>query len=147
MSPVDGQLQSALAISGYSMTKPRRVVFAMLQQADTLSMADLVRNCAPVIDRSSVYRTVELFEELGIVSRVQLGWKYELELSDQFRPHHHHAVCTNCGRIVDIREHAELDHELAVLARRHGFMPSSHLLEIRGLCPACQQLSPANRLA
>lgn len=102
-------------------------------------MHELVKACAPAIDRSTVYRTVSLFEELGIVQRLQIGWRYKLELSDRFHDHHHHATCDKCGAIIPLAEDKELENRLARLVAVHDFEQLSHQIEIRGICASCRQ--------
>ncbi len=89
------------------------------------------------IDRASVYRTVALLERLGVVQRVNIGWKYKLELSDKFAEHHHHLTCTNCGRTIAMNE-TELESLITRLAASHRFTPRAHQIEIQGLCDRCR---------
>lgn len=90
------------------------------------------------IDRASVYRTIALFEQLGIVQRLQVGWKYKLELSDDFHEHHHHMHCTHCGQTTALPEDPALEKNLDQMAAAHGFRLQSHQLELSGLCSTCQ---------
>ncbi len=92
------------------------------------------------IDRASVYRTIALFEKLGIVQRLQIGWKYKLELSDAFHRHHHHLSCTGCGSTFALQEDPELEARLTLLAQRQHFAMHGHQLEIQGLCNKCSKL-------
>ena len=69
------QLMNSLKQHGQSLTKPRQVVFAALQGQEPQTMQQLVATCAGQIDRATVYRIVSLFEQLGIVQRLQIGWK------------------------------------------------------------------------
>lgn len=101
-------------------------------------MQELVSSLEGVIDRASVYRTVSLFEELGIVNRIQQGWKYRLELSDSFLPHHHHMTCQNCKRVINFDEPAGFDDMVTGISAEHGFTPQSHSLEIFGRCAQCR---------
>lgn len=133
----ENKLQYTLRQHGYSLTKPRRVVFEALQSRDTLSMYELILHCEAAIDRATVYRTVALFEQLGIVQRLPIGWKYRLELSDQFSDHHHHATCTHCGTVITLPEDPELEHRLDEIAENHRFRLESHQIEMRGLCESC----------
>lgn len=132
------QIATVLKDKGYSLTAPRRAVFNALVGTEALSMSELVEKVSP-IDRATVYRTVELFENLGVINRLQFGWKYKLELSDLFSEHHHHATCTNCGKMIALHEDPETEASIHQLAQQHNFAISSHSLEIRGLCPACQK--------
>lgn len=90
------------------------------------------------VDRASVYRTVALFEALGIVQRLQIGWKYKLELSGDFVHHHHHLSCLQCGRIIALPEDTVLEKRLHALANTQNFLSQDHQLEIKGLCADCR---------
>lgn len=100
-------------------------------------MRELAERCHGV-DRASMYRTVALFERLGIVQRLQAGWKYKLELSDTFHEHHHHATCQRCGQVTPLPEDPKLETYLRHLAAAHRLTLQSHQLELSGLCPGCQ---------
>ncbi len=132
------ELEAALHTYKLSLTKPRQVVFDALQRHEAITMVALIDLCTNEIDRASVYRTVALFEQIGIVQRVQVGWKYLIELSDQFNPHHHHATCNSCGSLIPLAEDDELEGHLDRIAAIHRFQPTMHHLEIHGLCEACQ---------
>jgi Fur family ferric uptake transcriptional regulator len=134
------QLQKTLKQHGRSMTAARRGVFTALAGQEPMTMHSVVARCAS-IDRASVYRTISLFEQLGIVQRLQTGWKYRLELSDAFHTHHHHATCIRCGRTIALAEHAEVEKLLAQLAKQIDFTLQRHQLELQGLCTACAATS------
>jgi Fur family transcriptional regulator, ferric uptake regulator len=119
-----------------SVTAARMAVFQALLGEEPLSMHELVERVSKV-DRASVYRAIELFERLGIVQRLNTGWKYKLELSDKFAAHHHHLTCTRCGRAVAISE-TDLEHAIENLAAAHHFRPSTHQIEIQGICARCE---------
>lgn len=131
-------LATHLKTRGYSVTKVRRAVFEALENSEPVSMRVLLDRL-PAIDRASVYRTVALFEELGIIKRLQIGWKYKLELSDTFHYHHHHISCVNCGTIVPLREDTTIEAVITALSKEYGFAPTDHQLEIQGLCAQCQR--------
>lgn len=135
---MDNKLSEILKQNGYSLTKPRLALFSALQSGRPRTMRDLILDLASVMDRASIYRTVAIFEELGIVVRLQQGWKYKIELSDKFSPHHHHIVCTKCNKVVNFDEPDELATSLNVLAQQAGFTHDNHSLEIYGLCQDCQ---------
>lgn len=121
-----------------SVTQARIAVFtALSEQAEPVSMQQLVGQ-ARGVDRASVYRAVELFERLGIVHRITMGWKYKLELTDRFLGHHHHLSCVECGQTTAINEIA-LEQFVEKLAHAHGFLPSAHQIEIQGVCRRCRE--------
>lgn len=130
---------STLKAHHRSVTKTRRLIFSTLAEHESMTMSTLVTAVQDSVDRASVYRTVGLFEELGIVQRVQMGWKYRLELSDSFNPHHHHIHCSGCGRVVSLAEDSALERHIHRLAQRSGFRLTAHQLELSGLCKRCSK--------
>jgi Fur family ferric uptake transcriptional regulator len=131
------QLKVQLRDAGYSLTKPRLTVFSALQGKKPKTMHELVASLDNVIDRASVYRTVTLFESLGIINRIQHGWKYRIELTDAYTPHHHHITCSVCNRMVSFHESEVFEELINAAALDQGFVPKSHSLEIVGLCQKC----------
>ncbi len=129
---------SVLRANGHSLTKARQAVFNAMVDSGPLSMGQLTNKVHSRIDRASVYRTIALFEKLGIVNRLQLGWKYRLELSDLFTDHHHHATCVQCGTVIAFEESAVLDKEMQRVGKALNFAITSHALEICGLCARCR---------
>lgn len=132
-------LKHALQKAGYSLTKTRQHVFNALADSDALSMGQLIRKVQHKMDRASVYRTIELFEKLGIVNRLQIGWKYKLELSEAFAGHHHHATCLQCDKVIAFEENPQLESDIHSLAEELGLKLTSHSLELRGICADCQK--------
>jgi Fur family transcriptional regulator, ferric uptake regulator len=137
------KFEKILRANSYSVTKPRRLVFEYLQTCDrALSMRELVNELADSIDRASIYRIVSLFEQLGIVQRIRLGWKYKIELSDLFNHHHHHATCMLCGITFTLTENAKLEQLIEQMAETIDFTLQSHDIEIRGTCTRCTKNGP-----
>ncbi len=132
------QLQSSLKESGHSLTTPREAVFQALLDQEPQTINELAKRLAGRVDRASVYRIVALFEQLGIVNRLQLGWKYKLELSDTYTDHHHHLTCLKCGRVIEIEENNIIEYELRQLAMEADFELTGHQLELRGICRSCK---------
>jgi Fur family ferric uptake transcriptional regulator len=130
-------LKALLKKNGSSLTKPRKIVFNLLLTSEPQSMQVLVKRAEGKVDRATVYRTVELFEELGIVHRLNIGWKYKVELSDIFLGHHHHFHCNNCGKTFTLAANTMLETMIDSAVSKEGYSPRSHNLEISGLCPAC----------
>jgi len=121
---------------GYSLTAPRQKLFEVLQNHNACTIAELT-SLLKEYDRATVYRTVKLFERLGIINRLQLGWRYKLELSDVFHHHHHHLTCTNCGKVTVLKEDKTIEERIKLLSASKSFEPLDHQLEIRGLCQNC----------
>ncbi|HEY1645086.1 MAG TPA: Fur family transcriptional regulator [Candidatus Saccharimonadales bacterium] len=131
------QLKSILSDNGFSWTESRAAVFKSLAGGKPLSMNEVISKVNTQADRVSVYRTIELFERLGIVRRINVGWKYKIELSDQFVAHHHHLSCLKCGQIIDIEDERHIDKFIKEVADKFGFEPKNHQFEIDGICRNC----------
>jgi Fur family ferric uptake transcriptional regulator len=104
-------------------------------------MNELLHKSAGNIDRVTTYRTIDVFEKIGLVHRIYIGWKYKLELSDQFLRHHHHISCLSCGTVIDIEDEQHIDEFIRKIADEFGFAPRSHNFEIDGYCANCQKSS------
>jgi len=119
----------------YSVTTPRKVVFEVLYSFGLQTVQQLITR-AKHIDRSSVYRALTVLEEIGAVHRIPQGFKYKVELSDAFLPHHHHIVCTICGKQSDI-EQSKLEDLLNQIAKENTYKLTSHKVELLGECSNC----------
>jgi len=156
----DTELTRLLRSRGLRVTSPRLVIHRQLRARDRHVTAeeahDAVAAVLPGISLPTVYATLELFEELGIVRRVQAGRgaiRYDPR-SDL----HHHAVCRRCGRVDDFDGADELEHALLgaeAAARRDGFAADGAAVVLTGLCQECRATgrerssrpSPAGRAA
>lgn len=138
MTEITDTLHQVLKQHGFSLTKPRTIVFNALQNEEPQTMREVVAKCS-AIDRASVYRVISLFEQLGVVQRLQMGWKYRLELSDDFHEHHHHLRCTRCNSVTPLQEDLDLEERLNVIAQNYKFTLQNHQLELSGLCEACSR--------
>jgi Fur family transcriptional regulator, ferric uptake regulator len=130
-------LQQKLKESGFSLTAPRRQVFRTIEAEGPCTISEIQEKVSPHVHRASTYRVVQLFERLGIVQRIPMGWKYKLELSDMFTDHHHHAHCTSCDKIVKLEQQSDIEMAIESLARRNHFKLESHSLEMSGICYEC----------
>src|SRR5438270_11302187 len=99
----DAELAALLRAHGLRVTSPRLVINRVLRDRDRHVTAeetrDAVAETLPGISLPTVYATLELFEELGIVRRVQAGGgavRYDPRIDT-----HHHTVCRSCGRVED----------------------------------------------
>lgn len=119
-----------------SITTPRLEVFDALYTYGLQTVNQLLSRC-PLSDRASIYRSITLLERLGAVNRIPQGFKYKLELSEVFLPHHHHIICVRCGRHSDV-EQKRLEDVLISIADSEGYTLASHKVELQGLCPKCQ---------
>lgn len=138
---VQALFSKILKDTAFSLTRPRQLVFELLIGHEPQSMHELVVRAARRVDRASLYRTLALFERLGIAQRVYVGWKYKLELTDIFSHHHHHISCIGCGKLVAIQEDGEIERLIASLAVKNKMTAERHQLEIQGYCSTCVPVS------
>jgi Fur family ferric uptake transcriptional regulator len=103
------------------------------------SLEKIVQLTTGSVDRSTVYRTLDIFEKIGVTSRVYTGWKYKVELSEVFSAHHHHMTCSQCSTVISFDEPPALLKELKHLESANGFTITSHNLELNGLCNNCSK--------
>ncbi|MCK8624429.1 Fur family transcriptional regulator [Apilactobacillus xinyiensis] len=88
---------------------------------------------------ATIYNNLELFERLGIIIQIPNqdgGVRY-----DFFGTPHFHAICENCGKIVDIfyPKYKEIEQELKDITKNQSdFIPSTSRIEVYGLCKECQ---------
>lgn len=137
MNSQHSELEVMFAHKGLRLTAPRLAVFDALQQAGApMAINEIIKKC-PTIDRVSIYRTIDVFIQLGITEVVPVGWKKRYELTSPFKSHHHHLYCTQCSKLIDVHS-KKLELLVASLVREYHFMPHEHKFEISGLCEACQ---------
>ena len=133
-------LVDALESAGYRLTDPRRAVAEMIAGREGhFTAADLIdeaRGRHPGLGRATVFRALELFASLNLVERVDLPAGEHAYVACE-RAHHHHAICTGCGRAIDVDDQGLAD-VLGAIGHRSGFRVTAHRLEVFGLCAACQ---------
>ena len=88
------------------------------------------------VSKASVYRTVALLTEAGILRQVLYGEKHAHYEHEYDQVHHDHLVCRQCGRIIEFKN-AALEKIQSRVCRRHNFFPEGHRLQIHGLCSEC----------
>ena len=134
----------ALDRAGYRLTEPRRAVTQLIaDQSGHFAAADLVREARVRrlgIGRATIFRTLEVLLGLGLVERIDLP-SGEHAYVGCAATHHHHVVCSTCGRTSEIAD-AGLRSLVRDVARLTGFRVDDHRLELFGLCPACQAAAP-----
>ena len=135
---------TALDRAGYRLTEPRRSLAVLIaDQAGHFTAAELVAAARAQrlgVGRATVFRTLEVLEELGAVERLDLPTGEHAYVVCE-PAHHHHVVCSRCGRTSEIDD-AGLRLVVREVARRTGYRVDEHRLELFGLCPACLASQP-----
>ncbi len=126
---------------GYRLTPQRMMVVEALHSADKHVSAEEIftqlQARYPYANISTVYRTLDLLKELGLVAEISLG-DGRVRFHPVDKGHHHHLVCQKCRRVVDIPE-AALAPLAESLGREYGFKVELRHMAIFGLCAKCQQ--------
>jgi Fur family transcriptional regulator, ferric uptake regulator len=135
MGPL-GNLKALLQKNGASITRPRIRVFEILAGSDAPLTTKQIYSRAQDLDKVSVYRTIDLFEKIGITKRVWNGFKSSIELSDEFSPHHHHFTCLVCNKIQSVKSDP-LEAIISDMAQNYGFALHQHTMELTGTCKSC----------
>lgn len=127
----------------YKLTPQRQLVVQILlrNQEKHLSAEDiyhLVRRENPDIGLATVYRTLDLLSELEVLRKIDFGdgrTRYELR---EKAHHHHHLICTACGRVEEFGEDL-LEPLEEMVSKRSGFRVTDHQVKLFGLCRGCQE--------
>lgn len=130
--------ESFLQIRHHSVTHERVDLFDKLYNYREVTVKQLI-DLLPSQNPSTIYRNITLFQKLGVVHRIQLGWHSKLELSDRFQRHHHHLVCIKCKAVFNLPEDEVIQTLLSKLGQQRDFKITSHQLEIQGVCRECQR--------
>ena len=138
---------SALDQAGYRLTEPRRSLAAVIaDQPGHFTAAELVtaaRRRRLDVGRATVFRTLEVLEQLGAVERLDLPSGEHAYVGCESE-HHHHVICSRCGRTSEIDD-AGLRSVVRDVAEQTGYRVDEHRLELFGLCPDCQAIEGARR--
>ena len=130
---------TALDRAGYRLTEPRRALATLIADQDGhFTAAELVaaaRERRLGVGRATVFRTLDALEEIGAIERLDLPSGEHAYVGCE-AAHHHHIVCSRCGRTVEIDD-AGLRPVVREVARQSGFRVDDHRLELFGVCPAC----------
>ncbi len=135
---------------GYRVTIPRQEILKVLSQTDEhLNAEDIyikVHKAYPGIGLTTVYRTLELLVNMDIVFKFDVGdgrARYELAMGPKGARHHHHLICTNCGRVIDYTDFINEEKGLInktenTLSKRYNFKIVNHRIQFFGLCDRCK---------
>jgi Fur family ferric uptake transcriptional regulator len=127
-----------LADAGERMTEPREVVVrALSAQPSVINPEALSYDLHPQgVGRATVYRTLDLLERHGMLTRVHLDGCHGYTLCDE--GHHHHLLCSSCSRVLPV-DATGVETEILRLAEQLKFRVDTHTLEFAGLCENCQK--------
>lgn len=136
------ELTGRLRKNARKITGPRQAILEVLRtSAHPMSNREIFAALpSGNSDLATIYRSMHLLEEMGMVQRFDLGdgvARFEL-VQEGDDGHHHHLVCTQCAEVVEIDDcfPSELENKIA---SENGFAGVTHRLEFFGICPECQR--------
>ena len=128
------------------ITAPRRALVEMIAaRSGHFTAADLIADADKrevKVGRATVFRTLDLLAEQGSLERLDLPSGEHAYVACAPREHHHHVVCRDCGRSVEVADQG-LQAVVQQIGAKSGYVIESHRLELYGLCPECQEENPA----
>ena len=136
-------------------TGPREAIMQLLSQTSKHMSAKEIyatlHKFYPGIGLTTVYRTLDLLARMRLIHKFSFGDghnRYEF-ISGEKNEHHHHLICTSCGKIINYSEFQ--DEELALvkkteerLAKKYSFQIKDHNIEFLGICEGCQKRKTMN---
>jgi Fur family ferric uptake transcriptional regulator len=124
-------------------TAGRRQLVELLAAAERPETIPELLARAPSLAQSSAYRNLVVLEEAGVAHRVVTSSdeRARFELAEDLIGHHHHLICTSCGRVDDFTVPAKTERSLETALERAvagtGFRPTGHRFDVLGTCEAC----------
>ena len=123
------------------MTSQRRLLLELLRDAEGhIDAKELYRRASvkdDSIGQATVYRSLNLFKELGLVDEMRLGkirCYYEIKQSLE----HQHLVCRGCGKVMEF-QNPHFQKLIEAVRREHGFKVTKAELYLEGYCPECEE--------
>ncbi|WP_163194134.1 Fur family transcriptional regulator [Clostridium thermarum] len=122
------------------ITLARKVIFEILNDADAALSAEYIYDkCVErdnSINLSTVYRTLEVFQETGIVEKFDLGdRRYSYSIKEE---HHKHTIeCSLCHKFIELDCPVKMLEE--IIKTKTGFTMMEHELHIKGICEKCKK--------
>lgn len=106
-----------------------------------------VKKLYPQIGLATVYRTLDLLANLGLVHKLDFGEgraRYELAKGPGTKGHHHHLICIRCQKVVDYADFTDEEREFLEkveksLSEKYNFQITDHLIQFYGICEECRR--------
>ena len=138
-------LKEDLKKKGYKLTPQRRAIVDTIIQSEGKHLTaeeiyDEVKKICPEIGLATVYRTIQLFEQIGLVSKLQLNdgcSRYEIVHSDE-RHLHHHLICNICNAVIEVEDDL-LEQLEEKIKKQYKFKILDHSVKFYGICEECQK--------
>ncbi len=139
-------LIKALGDNGYKTTTQRSIIFDILtehkdEHLSTEEIYELIKDKTPGMGIATIYRTLQLFEEIGLVYKHNFDdgcSRYEILSPNNTEVHqHHHLLCKKCGKIIEVKE--DLMNSLEeIIEKQYNFEILNHVVKFTGICSECR---------
>jgi Fur family transcriptional regulator, ferric uptake regulator len=135
-------LKQVLREKKLKYTPERKAIFEEVEKLDShFDADDLFFNMHKKnskVSKGSIYRTLRIFEEAGIVRTVIFTERHAHYERVKGKTHHSHLICRKCGRIIEFFN-PKIAQGLREICREHGFKEQDHKIESIGMCKKCQK--------
>jgi Fur family ferric uptake transcriptional regulator len=128
-------------MQGHFLTTQRRLLLELIRDVeghiDAKELYQRARARDESIGWATVYRSLNLFKELGLVDERRLGkvrCYYEIKQS----PEHQHLLCRGCGKVIEF-QNPYFNKLIKAVQREHGFHVTKAELYLEGYCPKCEE--------
>lgn len=134
------QFKKHLKRENLKYTKEREVILSeVLKRKDHFDADELAADLRKdnfKVSRATVYRTLDILDELGVVNKATLGHKHNHFENMVGRKHHDHLVCVSCDKVIEFVDE-EIEQKQLEVCKKFGFEIKSHNLQIFGFCSHC----------
>jgi len=143
VSPVE-KFREFLLTKGRRLTPEREVIVTAVYSTHDHFDADqwvndlAMRQGSERASRSTIYRTLALLVEAGLLRKVARANDREVYEHDYGYPQHDHLICRKCGKMIEFLNE-EISQLLEKIAQERGFRMSGHRLEVDGVCAECSR--------
>ena len=133
--PARHDLLAVLEDNGHRVTNPRRSVISLLEDKSDGFSAEEISHELPGVGRATVYRTIKLLLEAGVICKLVLpdgGSKYSLARIE----HHHHTLCIKCGTVGEFRN-TTIERLVRAIGEHISGEIVGHRMEFHVICEQC----------
>jgi Fur family transcriptional regulator, ferric uptake regulator len=143
MTPLHELVEVHLRRIDQRYTPGRQAVVELLATAARPLSISEIASAVPDVPRSSAYRHLADLQRAGVVRRISANDEFaRFELAEDLTHHHHHLLCSICGKVVDVTPSAAFERTVTSmvneLTTQQGFAATSHALDVIGHCATCQ---------
>ncbi|MCX7770360.1 MAG: transcriptional repressor [Proteobacteria bacterium] len=133
-------MKKFLKAKGLKFTKEREDIIREIENTeghfDPDGLFIKMKNRGSKVSRASVYRTINLLLESGIIDVVENIDRHKHYEKVKDKTHHDHMICIKCGKVIEFYS-PTLEMLQQELCEKEGFTPTKHSLEIYGYCKQC----------